>query len=132
VTDQEEIKRLIVSFSYIIDEKQWDRIDELFTETGSFEVAGSEISMQGAAEIKQAMQSVPQPLSHYISNILIDVVEGADTAKAQVKVFAPRADGTISIGKYNDDFVRTADGWRFQKRYIVNAARYWHAAIKAD
>lgn len=128
MTDKEDIERLIVTYSYIIDGGEWDRLGDLFTEDGSFAIKDSELSMEGIDDLRRQMSSIKHPLTHYTSNILVDVVEGADTATSRARVFAPRADGTISMGMYNDELIRTPDGWRFKRRFVVNVDRYWRAA----
>jgi hypothetical protein len=128
MTDKEAIERLIFLYGYIIDEQQWDRLDELFADTGSFEIENSDISVDGLAEIVKFMSSIKHPLAHYSTNVLIDVEEGADVATAKTKLFAPRADGTVALGTYNDDIVRTENGWRFQRRFVQIADRFWRSA----
>jgi hypothetical protein len=131
MADQDEIERLIKLYGYVIDDREWDRLGEIFAEDGSFVVAGTDIAVEGFAAIDAFMRSYPHPLAHYSTNILIDVREGADTAHAEVKVWAPRADGTAFIGKYLDDLIRTPKGWRFRRRHVVVTERRWTSAALA-
>jgi ketosteroid isomerase-like protein len=131
VADRDEIERLIKLYGYVIDDREWDRLGEIFTEDASFVVAGTDIVVEGLAAIDAFMRSFPHPLAHYSTNILIDVGDEADIARAQVKVWAPRADGTALIGKYLDDIIRTPKGWRFRRRHVVVTERRWASAARA-
>jgi ketosteroid isomerase-like protein len=131
MADRDEIEHLIKLYGYVIDDREWDRLGEIFTDDASFVVAGTDIAVEGFAAIDAFMRSFPHPLAHYSTNILIDVGEEADTARAQVKVWAPRADGTALIGKYLDDLVRTPKGWRFRRRHVVVTERRWASAARA-
>jgi hypothetical protein len=128
VSDAVEIERIIHQYGYVVDDRDWDRLGEIFSPDGSFEVEGTDRAHHGLPAIDAFMRSFPHPLAHYSTNVLVDVVEGADTATARVKVWAPRADGTALIGKYLDDLVRTDAGWRFRRRHVVVTERRWPSA----
>jgi ketosteroid isomerase-like protein len=131
MADRDEIERLIKLYGYVVDDREWDRLGEIFAEDASFVVAGTDIAVDGFAAIDTFMRTYPHPLAHYSTNILIDVEEGADTARAAVKIWAPRADGTALIGKYLDEIVRTPKGWRFRCRHVVVTERRWVSAAQA-
>lgn len=128
MTDVEDIQRLIYLYGHVIDDKQWDRLDEIFADDGSFEIEGTDISVFGLDAIDNFMRSITHPLAHYSTNALIDVEDGAGLATAKVKIFAPRADGTSAIGTYDDVIVRTENGWRFRRRLVKVADLYWRSA----
>lgn len=128
MTDSEEIQRLIFLYGHVIDDRQWDRLDEIFTRDGCFEIEGTEISVSGFDAIDAFMRRITHPLAHYSTNVLIDVEDGADVATARVKLFAPRANGTSAIGTYNDVIIRTEKGWRFRRRLVKVADLYWRSA----
>ena len=124
-SDTEAIERVIFLYGYIIDDKAWHRLDEIFAPNFSFTIEGTGIAYSGFDEVKRFMSSIRHPLAHYSTNVLIDVEEGADVATARVKLFAPRADGTAAVATYNDNLVRTEKGWRFESRYVVAADLRW-------
>jgi 3-phenylpropionate/cinnamic acid dioxygenase small subunit len=128
MTDIDDIQRLIYLHGHVIDDKQWDRLDEVFADDASFEIEGTEISMSGFAAIDEFMRRITHPLAHYSTNVLIDLEDGADVATARVKIFAPRANGTSAVGTYNDVIVRTEKGWRFQRRLVKIADLNWRSA----
>lgn len=128
MTDREDIQRLIYLYGHVIDDMQWNRLDEIFAEDGCFEIEGTDISVSGFDAIDKFMRSITHPLAHYTTNVLVDVEEGTDVATARAKVFAPRANGTSAIGSYHDVIVRTERGWRFQRRLVKAADLYWRSA----
>ena len=85
LTDIEDIQRLIFLYGHIIDDKQWDRLDEIFAVDGSFEVEGTEISVSGLGAIEKYIRGNTNPLAHFSTNVLIDLEDGADVATASVK-----------------------------------------------
>jgi hypothetical protein len=128
MSDIEEIDRLIKRYGFIIDDKDWDRLSEVFAPNGSFVVEGTDIVHEGFEAVDGFMRTFSaHPIMHYSTNILIDVDEGASRATARVKIFGPRADGTAAIGTYHDTLVRTDAGWRFECRRINLVDRYWNA-----
>lgn len=127
-SDKDAIEHIIKLYGYVIDDKEWDRLGEVFAENGAFIVEGADIDCQGLPAIDSFMRTMVHPLAHYSTNIDIDVAEGADSARARVKIWAPRADGTALIGTYHDELVRTPSGWRFTRRYVAVAERRWRAA----
>jgi len=128
MTDHQEIDRLIQLYSHIVDGKQWDRLGELFAETGGFEADGTGLSYHGFEKLKDYLSSFPaHPYVHYHTNVVIDVEEGADRAAASYHVFGPHTDGTAVIATCHDTFVRTDAGWRFELHKPTIRERYWTA-----
>jgi hypothetical protein len=128
LTDKEQIQRLIFLYGHVIDDKEWDRLDEIFSEDGSFEIEGTQHSVRGFDAIDKFMRGITHPLAHYSTNVIIDHEDGADVATARVKLFAPRANGTSALGTYHDTIIRTDSGWRFQKRLVKVADLHWRSA----
>jgi hypothetical protein len=131
-SDTEAIQRVIHLYGYIIDDKEWSRLGEIFAPNFSFTIAGTDIAHSGLDDVTQFMSSITHPLAHYSTNVVIDVEEGADVATARVKLFAPRADGTAAVATYNDKLVRTAEGWRFASRYVVTADLRWLSSQRSS
>ncbi|MGW6032714.1 nuclear transport factor 2 family protein [Gordonia terrae] len=128
MTDREQIERLIFLYGHVIDDKEWDRLDEIFAEDGSFEIEGTQYSVNGLDAIDKFMRGITHPLAHYSTNVMIDHEVDADVATARVKLFAPRADGTSAVATYHDTIIRTANGWRFQRRQVKVAELRWRSA----
>lgn len=125
--DHRAIERLINLYGHVLDEKEWDRLGELFAPDGSFLIESRSVARRGLPEVEAHMRSTSHPIAHYATNIVIDVEEGADRATALVKVWAPRSDGTVVVGSYRDELVRGADGWRFLVRDVCITDPAWTA-----
>jgi len=130
LSDLDDIERLIFLYGHVIDDKEFDRLGEIFAEDGSFAIEGTDIALSGLAAIEAFMRSITHPLAHYSTNVLIDLEPRADVATAKVKIFAPRANGTCALGTYHDVVVRTDNGWRFQSRLVKVADLNWRAALR--
>jgi 3-phenylpropionate/cinnamic acid dioxygenase small subunit len=128
MTDIEQIQRLIFLYGHVIDDKEWDRLDEIFAEDGSFEIEGTQHSVSGFEALDKFMRGITHPLAHFSTNVMIDHEDGADVATARVKLFAPRANGTSALATYHDTIIRTDKGWRFQRRLVKVADLYWRSA----
>lgn len=123
--DHDEIERLINLYGHIVDDRDWDRLDELFAPDGSFIIDSMSVACRGFDEVAARFRTTNHPIAHYATNIVIDVAEGADEAQARVKVWAPRSDGTVVVGGYRDQLVRTDKGWRFRERNVVISEPRW-------
>jgi 3-phenylpropionate/cinnamic acid dioxygenase small subunit len=121
------IERLINLYGHVFDDADWDRLPELFTEDATFVVARYGVSCTGLSDIERTMRSARHPLAHYASNIVVDVEDGAQRARARVKLFAPRRGNRAMIGTYRDEFARTSDGWRFSRREVCLVETAWGA-----
>jgi len=127
MADRDDIERIINLYGHILDEREWDRLGDVFAPDGSFVIASMQVNCRGLAQVDAFMRSARHPLAHYSTNIVIDVVEGADRAAARVKVWAPRASGSAVIGSYRDDVVRTPAGWRFLTRDVRITEPAWRS-----
>ena len=132
MADRDEIERIINLYGHILDEREWDRLGDVFATDGSFLIESMGVACRGLAEIDALMRSARHPLAHYSTNIVVDVADGADRATARVKVWAPRASGKVVIGSYRDDLVRTAAGWRFLTRDVRIAEPAWRPRPSAS
>ena len=80
--DHDEIERLINLYGHIVDDRDWDRLDELFAPDGSFII---DICLSRAGDLtrlRHGSRTTNHPIAHYATNIVIDVAEGADEAQA--------------------------------------------------
>ncbi len=123
--DHQEIESLLTRYTQMVDQRDWKRMDEVFTSTASIDytssggVAGP--YKETLAWLASALE--PWPLNlHFISNFDIDI--DGDRGRSSCYFFAPMGrdepDGsqtmTTNAGYYHDELVRTPDGWRIQAR----------------
>lgn len=121
--------RLVTAFHVHIDAFEHDEVLALFAEDATWihPMAGP---LKGHQEFKAYLDSkstVPTAM-HITTNILIDVID-EDHAKGRCYYSfyydgegrnpAPVV-GPMAVGQYRDEFIRTADGWRFSFRQPTN------------
>lgn len=125
VSDRIEINDLLIRYTKAIDEKDWDLLDRVFTPDAQLDYVSSGGIAGVYGEVKtwlaKALAPFPETL-HLIGNSEVEL--SGDTAKARTAVYNPmffaQADGGrqhFAVGAYyNDDLVRTRDGWRIAVR----------------
>lgn len=128
ISDRLEIQQLLVDYSTAIDARRFDDLDRVFTADAYIDYR----AMGGVdghypevkAWLSQVLPNFPA-YAHMLGNV--DVRIDGDTATARTLCFNPMVLGAAdSSGEqpqvlfcglwYDDEFVRTADGWRMTKR----------------
>ena len=120
---KQDIAEVLVRYATGIDRRDWDLFRSCFTSDCLAEYEGIG-TWQGADAITDFMVTAHAGMGHTmhrISNIAIDVHGDGDRAVARSYVdgILMAADGQTGfnpIGFYDDEFVRTPDGWRITHR----------------
>lgn len=120
--DEEQVRRTLAGYSQYLDDGDFERWIELFTEDARLLFAGR--TTVGRPAIRRYMEQVQPPESrgkHITANILVDV--DGDTATAHTDyLFVRNATGEglvlVATGRYRDDLIRDGDRWRFRQREI--------------
>jgi 3-phenylpropionate/cinnamic acid dioxygenase small subunit len=133
ISDRMEIQDLLVAYSYAIDTRDWDALDQVFTPDAWIDYTEFGGSAGNLADTKKFLaESMPmfRSFQHMVSTSQIRV-EG-DTAHVKTICHNPMV---MNLGNdkvqvfycglwYVDEMVRTPDGWRIQKR--VEEKSYVH------
>jgi hypothetical protein len=130
VADRLAIQHLIARYADLIDGQRFDQLDELFTSDATIDFATFNGPVGHLAEIKTFLgNSLPffTRTQHMMGLPHIEI-EG-DTAHARTSCTNPmistKADGTTAVWLiglwYDDDLVRTSDGWRFSARTQIRS-----------
>ncbi|MBH1997515.1 MAG: nuclear transport factor 2 family protein [Sphingomonadaceae bacterium] len=126
ISDRLEIQDLLSRYSYAIDERDWDRLDEVFTPDAVIDYSETGGAKGSVAQIKAwlpiAMERFPR-YQHMVATMKLEL-EG-DSARCRTMLFNPMIytgdDGVeqvFFIGLwYRDRLVRTSKGWRIAERY---------------
>ena len=123
ISDRLEIQQLMIDYSNAIDQKRFDDLDRVFTEdayidyrvTGGIEGAFPEVK----AWLKEVLPNFPAYF-HMLGNV--DIRIDGDSAASRTICFNPMVFNAeekqiLFVGIwYVDEFTRTADGWRMNKR----------------
>lgn len=125
--DKHAIEQVYIRYCELIDAKDFDRLDEVFTSDTVGEYKGYDNVTRSLAELLAAMHhnlgagSNCGATHHNVGNFRIRV--DGDRAEAKVHYYAvhrglgPFEGALYSMwGQYSDVLVRTAAGWRVQHR----------------
>jgi 3-phenylpropionate/cinnamic acid dioxygenase small subunit len=126
MSDRLEIQDLLSRYSYAIDERDWDRLDDVFTPDAVIDYGETGGAKGGVAQIKAwlpvAMERFPR-YQHMVATTKLEL--DGDSARSRTMLFNPMvyrgddgAEQVFFIGLwYRDRLVRTPDGWRIAERY---------------
>jgi ketosteroid isomerase-like protein len=119
--DERKIQRLMARYCHLVDDGAFGELMELWADDAELALRGE--TATGPAAIVALIAGLQTPERrgiHLGANAIIDV-EG-DTARAASDFLFMRREGGPDpqkfIGRYDDRFVRTPDGWRFHRREI--------------
>jgi hypothetical protein len=136
MTEQEIIgveracERLVLDFAHYSDRQDYASLASLFAEEGRMARPTGD-PLVGRAAILKSYQSRPagRITRHICTNIRI-TVESSETARGLTYAivysasanespdahFGIKADSRHLVGEFEDEFIRTAEGWRFAAR----------------
>jgi hypothetical protein len=130
IADRLAIQDLIARYAVIIDSRDFDALDALFTPDARIDFTTFNGPVGSLTEIK-AFLAASLPLftrsQHMMGLPLIDLDEDAAHARTSCNnpMISTRSDGTTSVWLiglwYEDDLVRTAEGWRFSVRNQIRS-----------
>jgi hypothetical protein len=113
-------ERLVVDFAYFSDRQEYEVLVELFAGDGVMQRPNGD-RLVGREAILKAYQARPagRMTRHVCTNVRI-TIESQDRARgvtyAVVYSASAGEPAKSQVGEFEDDFVRTPDGWRFQER----------------
>ena len=112
------IHQLLALYGHIIDAREWQRVDELFTERTIYDMRDFGLGVvHGAAAIRAQWSRADalHPLAHHATSIIVS--EDADgTVRVLSKGLGVGRRGRVGSVTYRDVVERTAAGWRFASR----------------
>jgi len=126
IEDRLAIEALVTEYAWVLDHRRWDQVARLMTDDVVLKIRGREIVGQdGLAEWagyraqKGSRHTQHQMTLLRLEPVGVDVVRG--TAALVLHVAKTGGTGTYVdlVGEYQDEYVRTAEGWRFRRRTLV-------------
>lgn len=125
MSDRLEIQDLIARYAYAIDDRNLDELDNVFTQDAIIdyhELGGSVGTLaETKAFLAEALPNFPG-FQHMCATTKIDL--DGDKAKTRTILFNPMIakhqgkEQVFFVGLwYEDELVRTEDGWRIKHRY---------------
>ena len=125
IPDKQHIRELQNRYSYAIDSGHYDKLDGMFTPDATYNfVTGSTDNLEA---LKNTIRDALQPLTssqHINGNQWAEITGDHATAGCYFTVHMFKegvADGEHFEmgGRYDDELLRTPDGWRFTNRTIT-------------
>lgn len=130
ISDRIQIQDLLVRYTVALDTRNWKLLDTCFTPDAHVDYTATGGSKGKYPEIRAWLEKALAPFQvfvHYISNTTVEL--DGDRAKTRTYVLNPMGfpnpDGSLHLftvgAYYNDQLVRTAEGWRIAERVEEHA-----------
>ncbi|WP_019932461.1 nuclear transport factor 2 family protein [Nocardia sp. BMG111209] len=120
--DRIEIHEVIALHGHVVDDRDADRLGEVFAEDVVMDVDGFGYgTIRGLAAMREVVRTAvaaEHPLGHHVTNIVVLGPEG-DGVRARSKGLAIGADGSAGTCIYEDVLRRGPQGWRIGYRKVV-------------
>jgi ketosteroid isomerase-like protein len=133
------VEAVLLDYCEKVDSLDFQGIADLFTEDGEFDLGFGRVNRGRDGVYKQMSTRMPieySHTSHHLSNIRV-TFEGRELARATSYVFAwhrQASDGRERklFGRYYDDLVLTADGWKIQRRRLRAAGEDGYPRVEGQ
>jgi hypothetical protein len=125
--DERDIVAVAVRYCWALDARDWDALEEVFAPAATADLLTGGSILEGRdaiiARISGALESFDET-QHIVSTHEVRVDGGTATHRCYLHAQHVRhgADGGsnyVIAGRYEDDLVRTADGWRITHRRLT-------------
>ena len=121
--DTLEIQAVVVRYGFMIDDRDWDALDQIFTEDAVVDYRLNDPPtgvgpIVGRDELLHQLRDVlSHPYQHMLVSHVIDDVSD-DEVVVRSKALLPIPGDRIADILYRDEVVRTPDGWRIKNKTI--------------
>lgn len=122
MSEETAIQQVLNRYTDGCNRRDWDQVMATFTPDGLWEVPSQGARHEGHAAIRAAMSGFVQMMAYFVQTNSAAVIEvSGDQATARVTIrecgkFADRDEALEVLGYYEDDLVRTEEGWKFARR----------------
>jgi len=140
LSDRAEIGEVIFRYGWAIDTKDWDLLDTCFTADAQVDYSSNPGGKKGAYRdvrgwLEKVMSAFPVT-QHLMANT--DITLDGDRARVRTMVTNPQGaatrEGPLHFfyvgGRYDDEFVRTPDGWKIANR--VETTLWFEGSLPKD
>ncbi|CAB4364128.1 unannotated protein [freshwater metagenome] len=111
--DRLAIHELAARYGNVIDARDWNRLDRVFSVDGTFETHGfgPPTRCEGREAIRTMLEfSTGHPVAHHVTNVELDETDGQTTLF--FKVIGPGPKGRVGSVDYMDIVRHEPEGWR--------------------
>ena len=116
IADRLELHELPGRYGDANDDRNWDRLREIFTDDAVFDLTGvGARRLEGIDDIVHFMNvEASHPKTHMMTNIYVD--EQDENVIMNFRIVALLGKGLVGTASYYDRVVKTDEGWRVQHR----------------
>ena len=116
IADRLELHELPGRYGDAIDDRNWDRLREIFTDDAVFDLTGvGARRLEGIDDIVHFMNvEASHPKTHMMTNIYVD--EQDENVIMNFRIVALLGKGLVGTASYYARVVKTDEGWRVQHR----------------
>lgn len=122
--DRQAIVDLTIAYCYALDDRDFDALGAVFTADAKADYGS--MFCDGLAEITEKVRVSVSPLdatTHMVSNHVVHITGDEATSRCyllsqHLKAGTPGGDLYMIAGRYEDQLVRTTDGWRIALRRL--------------
>jgi len=119
--DRQDISELLVRYATGIDRRDWPLFRTVFTDDCQLDYGeiGAWQGVEAVADFMEKVHAMAGHTMHRMSNQAITVDGDKATARTYIDGLIMAADnksGVNAIGFYDDEILRTDDGWRIARR----------------
>jgi 3-phenylpropionate/cinnamic acid dioxygenase small subunit len=118
------INELVTEYAWLLDHRKWHDVIDLCTDDAVLNIRGREIIGKPglAAWAEHRAENKTRRTQHQMTNLRLEAEtpDRVTGTASLVLVVAKGGSGTYVdlVGEYHDEYVRTADGWRFRRRRL--------------
>ena len=124
LTDRQALVDLTVAYSYALDDRRFDDLDDVFLPDATAELGWL---LEGRDAIKDRIRDALVPLDasqHLVATHQVRLDGGRATGRCYLQAQHVRTGtdgGPLFMvgGRYDDRYLRTADGWRIAHRALI-------------
>ena len=118
VGDRLELHELPGRYGDAIDDRDWARLDRIFTPDAVFDLTDLDgPRLEGLEAIKAFMDTEARhPRTHTMTNIYVDETDAG--VEMHFRILALLPEGRVGTASYHDKVVKTDAGWRVADRMI--------------
>ncbi|HEY2221487.1 nuclear transport factor 2 family protein [Actinomycetospora sp.] len=120
LADRLALHELVARHGHLVDAGDLAALDEVFLPDVVYDVTDlGGTAMAGLVEVEAAARRLGDgnPVGHHVTNVVVTSLN-EDGARVLSKGLGVAGDGTVGSVDYNDEAVRTAEGWRISRRTV--------------
>ena len=117
------IERLVARYNHAIDSGDAEAWAGTFVADGVFQLAGRDPVVGREALCEFARGLAPSSMRHFVSNLLVDVDAGGETATLRAYLALIRDHGIAMTGAYKDTLRKVDGEWGFVRRLFTSDPR---------